>query len=131
MRIKVRVAPDEGFKYIEVIPLVNIIFLLLIFIMLFFVSYSQPGIRVNLPRALTTDKIRATSIEILISQDGTIYFNDRAITQDKISALLKEAARNNQSVLVKADKHAPLGKLIEVWDKARNSGISQINTLTD
>ena len=132
MRIKGKIALGGGFRYyIALIPLINMLFVLVIFIMLFFVSSSQPVIKVNLPKILTSDKVKTTTIEILISQNGTLYFNNKIITLSEIDVLFKDVVAHNQSVLIKADRCSPLGKSVEVWDKARNLGITQINTLTN
>jgi biopolymer transport protein ExbD len=45
--------------------------------------------------------------------------------------LLKQAAKRNQSILIKADKRALLGRVVEIWDTARDLGINQINIATN
>jgi len=91
----------------------------------------QPGIRVRLPKTVTSEAVKYENVEILVSKDNNIYLNGKIINADELRVLFKPVAKRNQSIMLKADKLAPLGKVVEIWDIARDSGITQINLATN
>ena len=131
MRFKGRMELEHGLKQIDIAPLINIIFLLLIFFMLTSSFIMQPGIKVNLPKAVTSEVVKYENIEILVNSGNITYLNGRVVTTQELERLLKQAAKRNQTILIKADKRASLGRVVEIWDMARDLGIEQINIATN
>ncbi|MDP2941026.1 MAG: biopolymer transporter ExbD [Candidatus Omnitrophota bacterium] len=131
MRFKGRMELEHGLKQIDIAPLINIVFLLLIFLMLTSNFLIQPGIKVNLPRAVTSEAVRHESIEIVVTAENAVYLNGQAVTTQELRPLLKLAAKRSQPILIKSDFRASLGRVVEIWDLARSSGISQINIATN
>jgi len=122
---------EHGLKQIDIAPLIDIVFQLLIFFMLTSSFIMQPGIKVNLPKAVTSEVVKYENIELLISAENIVYFNGKVITTSELSNLIKQAAKRNQAVLIKADKRASLGRVVEIWDMCRDLGIAQINIATN
>ena len=131
MKFKRHLEPEHGLKQIDITPAVNIVFLLLIFFMLTSSFVAQPGINVSLPRALTSEAVKHDNIDIVISAENSTYVNGKAVAVRDMAGLLIQAAKQDRSVLIKSDKRASLGKVVEIWDLCRNAGISQINIATD
>lgn len=131
MRFKGRMEPEHGLKQIDIAPLIDIVFQLLIFFMLTSSFIMQPGIKVNLPKAVTSEVVRAENIELLVSSENVAYLNEKVMTTPELKGLFKEAAGRQQSILIKADRRASLGRVVEIWDMARDIGISQINIATN
>lgn len=115
---------------IDMAPLINVVFLLLIFFILTSGFVVQPGIRVNLPKAVTSEALRENSLVILVTNSDLVYINDRAIDTKELDSRLRIAAKEKRPLLIKADRRASMGKIVEVWDMCRNIGISQINIAT-
>jgi biopolymer transport protein ExbD len=105
----------------------GVVLLLLIFFMLTSSLIIYPGLKVNLPRTLTSSAVNYENLEIVLTKDEAIYINRNPIKFENLSALLKQVAQVKGSVLIKADKSIALGKISEIWDACRSSGISQIN----
>jgi biopolymer transport protein ExbD len=122
---------EHGLKSIDIAPLIDIVFQLLIFFMLTSSFIIQPGIKVNLPKAVTSEVVKFENVEIVISGENVAYVNGKVTTAQEMDSLLKQAAKRNQSVLIKSDKRASLGKVVEVWDMCRDAGVSQINIATN
>jgi len=122
---------EHGLKPIDIAPLIDMVFQLLIFFMLTSSFVMQPGIKVNLPRALTSEVVRHENIEVVISSENVIYINGKVITIEELKKLLKQAAKVKGSILIKADRRASLGRIVEVWDMCRDLGIAQINIATN
>ncbi len=131
MRFKGRMELEYGLKQIDIAPLIDIVFQLLIFFMLTSSFIMQPGIKVNLPKAVTSEVVKFENIEILITGENVTYLNGRVVTMQELETLLKQAAKREQTILIKADKRASLGRVVEIWDLARDLGISQINIATN
>jgi len=122
---------EHGLKQIDIAPLIDIVFQLLIFFMLTSSFVMQPGIKVNLPKAVTSEVVKFENIDILITSENVTYLNGKVVTTSELKTLLKQAAGRNQTILIKADKRASLGRVVEIWDMARDLGITQINIATN
>jgi len=122
---------EHGLKQIDIAPLIDIIFQLLIFFMLTSSFVMQPGIKVKLPKAVTSEVVKYENIEVLVTRENVTYLNGKVVTTPELEALFKQAAKRNQTILIKADKHASLGRVVEIWDMARDLGLSQVNIATN
>ncbi len=128
MRFKRRTEMKKG--QLDIAPLVDVVFLLLIFFMLTSSFIFQPGIKVNLPKAVTSEAIHEKSLVILVTNSDVVYLNDRAITTKELNSRLRIAAKEKKPLLIKSDRQASMGKIVEIWDMCRDAGISQINIAT-
>lgn len=131
MRFKRHMELEHGLKQIDIAPLINVVFLLLMFFMLTSSFVMQPGIAVDLPKAVTSEAVKLGNIELAVSEGDVIYLDNKVVTKSALSNLLKQAAKRKQSVLIKSDRRASLGRLVEVWDMARESGVTQVNIATN
>ncbi len=131
MRFKRHMELEHGLKQIEITPLIDMVFQLLIFFLLTSNFIIQPGIKVNLPRAATSEVVQHQNIELVISGENVIYFGGKVITTVELKALLNQAAKEKEAILIKSDKRASLGRVVEVWDMCRDLGVDQINIATN
>jgi biopolymer transport protein ExbD len=131
MHFKKHMELEHGLKQIDIAPLIDMVFQLLIFFMLTSSFVMQPGIKINLPKAVTSEVVKYENIEIVVSGENVTYLNGKVITTQEVKNLLKEVAKRNQPILIKADKRASLGRVVEIWDIARDLGITQINIATN
>jgi len=130
MRFKRHMELEHGLKQIDIAPLIDMVFLLLIFFMLTSSFVIQPSIKVNLPKAATSEAVKLQNLEIIISSENITYLNGRVITPQEINKLLKQVAAKDTSILIKADRRASLGRVVEIWDICRDLGIAQVNIAT-
>lgn len=122
---------EHGLKSIDIAPLIDMVFQLLIFFMLTSSFVMQPGIKVNLPRAITSEVVKYENTEIVISSENIIYFDGKVITAQELKTLLKQVAETKQGILIKADRRASLGRIVEIWDMCRDLGVTGINIATN
>ncbi|MCS7181436.1 MAG: biopolymer transporter ExbD [bacterium] len=117
---------------INLTPLVDVVFQLIIFFMLSSSFIMQPGIKIKLPKAETTDVIKEKEIFINITEEGTIYFKGKRVSLPQLEKVLKEEIKNKKDLIlvVKADKDAKHGIVVNVMDKAKISGIERIAIAT-
>ncbi len=128
-RIRRRTDMKKG--QIDIVPLVNVVFLLLIFFMLTSNFIFQPGISVKLPKAITSEVISSENMVLIVTAQDLLFLNNQPITIDKLTTELEAAASQNKSLLLKADSRASLGRVVELWDLCRDLGIAQVNIATN
>lgn len=128
MRFKRRVGIEK--TLIDLTPMVNVFFLLFIFFVFTSSFIFQPGIKVNLPRAVTGEIVQGESAVITITRDDRLFQNEREISQDELLSNLRIIAKEKGSLLIKADSRASLGKVVDIWDLCRSEGVSQVSIAT-
>ena len=116
---------------LDLAPLIDVLFLLLIFFMLTSSFVYQPGIKIDLPKAVTSEVIKEKNIVIMLTGENTVYLNNKIITMKELLETLKNSLYAERPVLIKADKKASLGRVVQIWDVCRDAGITQINIATN
>lgn len=130
MRFKRHFEWERGQRGIDITPLVDMIFQLLIFFLLtssFVVS--QAGIKINLPKAVTSDVLQEETFVITVNKNDVVFLNDKPITLKDLGVKL-DGVSKRKAVLLKSDKKTSLGKVVEIWDLCRERGIEKINIAT-
>ncbi|MFH1339032.1 MAG: biopolymer transporter ExbD [Candidatus Omnitrophota bacterium] len=130
MKIKRHIELEHGLRQIDIAPLVDVIFQLLIFFMLTSSFIMPSSIRINLPKAVTSQIIKSRILEIVVSGENVIYIEGRVVNLQELKSILKEFVGGNQSLLIKSDRRAQLGRVVEIWDMCRELGLSQVNIAT-
>ena len=128
-RLKRRTMIHKG--QLDIAPLVDVVFLLLIFFMLTSNFVLQPGIRVRLPKAVTSEVIDSGNLIVSVTSQDLTYINYKPVQMAALEDLLAEAARAGSSVMIKSDVGASVGKIVEIWDLCRRAGISKVNIATN
>ncbi len=131
MKFRRHMELEHGLKQIELTPLIDMVFLLLIFFLLTSNFIVQPGIKVNLPKVATSEIIQAENIEVVVSAENVTYLNGKVVTSKDLKLLIVQVAKRKQTILIKADRRASLGRVVEVWDLCRDLGVSQVNIATN
>lgn len=131
MKFKRHMKLEHGLKQIDIAPLIDVVLLMLLFFMLTSVFVIQPGIKINLPKAVTSQAVKFQNVEIVISAENVIYYNDKVVTLQELKKIFQQVNADNCSVLIKADRRASLGRIVEIWDLLRGFGLAQVNIATD
>jgi biopolymer transport protein ExbD len=111
-----------------VIPLVNVIFLVVIFFALSSRFVLQPGMAVTLPASSFTVGPRdgAQIVSITSAPVIAIYHRDQRVTLDELRHRFAESRARERSIIVKADKGAPYEFVMQVCDEALKLGFSVV-----
>lgn len=131
MKLKKQAKLEYGLGQIDIAPLVDVIFLLLIFFMLSSSFTFQSGINVKLPKAVTSDILREENLIVTITSEDIIYLNNDVITLKELEIQLGQSGTKTRPLLIKADRRASVGRIVDVWDLCRNLGIERINIATN
>jgi len=119
--------------YIEIAPLVDVVFLLLLFFMLTSHLVQEPAVRIKLPESRTAEVKPETARTIWITKAEQVYFQDRPVELDRLVEALKGGAvgEGKGPLKIKSDREVPVGFLIKVIDAVRLAGISNFSILTE
>jgi biopolymer transport protein ExbD len=128
VRFKKRVRVEAGLRQIDIAPLIDCIFLLLIFFMLTSSFIVMPGINVKLPKALTSEEVKVQTLTIVISSEDIIYLNGEPKTLKEVDDFVKKGRYD--SIFIKADRDASLGAVVGIWDVCKRAGIEKIGIAT-
>ncbi len=131
MKFKHHTKLAQGLEQIHIAPLITVIFQLLIFFMLSSSFAFQTGINVKLPKAITSEVINNENFIITITSENIIYWNNSIITIKELEGELKKSFDKSRSILIKTDRRAYVGRIIDVWDLCRRLGIEKINITTN
>jgi biopolymer transport protein ExbD len=114
---------------IEIIPMIDTIFFLLVFFMISTLSMSHyGGLPVNLPKAASGTQAPSESAAVTISADGKVTVDKQPISIDQIGELLKARLMKNPEILVliNADERVEHGLVVDVMDQARQAGVTKM-----
>jgi biopolymer transport protein ExbD len=114
---------------IEIIPMIDTIFFLLVFFMISTLSMTQfKGMPVNLPKAASGQQAPAESAAITINKDHQIFLDKQAVDQTTLGNLLREKIAKNAELLVviNADDGVEHGRVVEVMDIARSANVAKM-----
>jgi len=116
--------PKSINESLRITPLIDVIFLLLLFFMLTSV-FIQPGISLDLPEAATAEfPEEQAGLVIYISRFGEIAVNEQVIAlNDLASVIAEELSRHTRAqVTIQADKEVAFGLFVRVLDAAKEAG---------
>jgi biopolymer transport protein ExbD len=114
---------------IEIIPMIDTIFFLLVFFMISTLSMTQyRGMPVNLPKAASGQQAPAESAAITIDKDGRLFLNQQVVEKVALGDALKQQLAKNAEMLVviNADDGVAHGQVVEVMDIARAANVAKM-----
>ena len=113
---------------INMSPMVDMIFLLLIFFMVTAVFTKDAGLGINRPQAQTAQPLPQEAMILTVSENGEISHANQPYLLKQIPNLVKEQLPDkNGSITIIADKNAPTGLTVQLIDQCRQGGISDIS----
>ncbi|GBD98049.1 biopolymer transport protein ExbD [bacterium BMS3Abin07] len=120
-------------SYMNIAPLVDVVFLLLLFFMLTSRLIREPTLKVRLPESKTAATEQETIRTITITRGGRIFFMDREIRLKGLQRAVRESLTIGEkgSLRIKADRDADVGLLVNVIDEVRLAGIKDFSIVTE
>ena len=114
---------------IEIIPMIDGIFFLLVFFMVSTPSMTiNRGLPVNLPKAATSQKDLRQSFNITVTQDGALVLNKEPTSLEGLGQRVKAGLAQEPElvVIINADGQALHGAIVAVMDEVRLAGVSRL-----
>ena len=117
--------------HIDMVPMVDCIMVLVIFLMVSSSFVNDPGVEVQKPDvsgSMTNDQ---SMLLLAITADNRIYFDGQEIRVDQVAAVLKQAAIGRApSLVIRGDRVSDLGIFAAVYTEAKKSGIPHVQFAT-
>lgn len=113
-------------------PMIDVIFLLLLFFILSSSFVLQQGINVSLPRTVTVERPVRKDVILVVSHDRRVFLNNKEVPFQALwGRLIEEMKNQREAVLViRADRRVSHGFVVRVMDVARQAGALRIAIAT-
>ena len=118
---------------INITPMLDIVFIMLIFFIVTTSFVKEAGIDVSRPTANTAEQKTKGNVMIAIRENGEVWMNKRRIEVDAVRANVEKAAAENPegSVVIIADRESATGILVEVMDQVKLAGVDAISVAAE
>ncbi|GAB5412747.1 MAG: biopolymer transporter ExbD [Congregibacter sp.] len=119
---------EEGAE-IDLTPMLDVVFIMLIFFIVVASFLKEAGIEINRPDKSNSDPSDASSILVIIEADDQIWMENRRVDARAVRANIQRllASDPEQGVTIKVDKGAKANTVVEVADSAREAGAGGVN----
>ncbi|HEX6927623.1 MAG TPA: biopolymer transporter ExbD [Gammaproteobacteria bacterium] len=113
---------------IDMTPMLDIVFIMLIFFIVTTSFVKEAGLEVDRPPAQTALEQTHGNVMIAISENGEIWMSKREVEIEQVRLLVQQAQTENPegTVVIIADELAPTGTVVQVMDQARLGGAEQV-----
>ncbi len=120
---------DSQAAEINMGPLIDMVFILLIFFIITTNFNRQTGVDVSKPKAKSAISQGQKTILVGVTQEGTIHVYGRQVTPERLMALLQQEVTKSAetSVVIIADQNAAIGKAVQVMDQASLAGVEKVS----
>ncbi len=118
---------------INISPLIDLVFLLLIFFMVTTSFVKETGIEVERPEASSAAMVENSTVQIAVTKDGDAYFEGKRIDIRMVSTHIAKALEDSPgaAVIVVADRYSHTGIIVQVMDQCRLGGATQVHLAAD
>jgi len=123
---------DNEPESINLSPLIDMIFILLIFFIVTTVFVEETGVEVRRPEAASAVDLDQQSVLIAITAEGAIYYGGREIGTGGVRTIVQRINQREPSpVIIQADRTVPTELLLRVIDEANLGGAPSVHLSTD
>ncbi|ATC96316.1 ExbD/TolR family protein [Pseudoalteromonas tunicata] len=131
MRANLQKRLEQQQQHIDLSPLLDVVFILLIFFIVTTVFVKETGVEVDKPQALSSQKLERNVIMIAITNSGEVIYDNSNITVSGVRNTVSQLLKNRpQPVVIQADKQVPTELLVQVIDESKLAGASSVNIAT-
>ena len=126
----------EGIRSnVDMTPMINILFQLILFFLVSTTFATLPGIKLNLPQSHTAESTSLMGITITADSNGALYFNDKEVSMTGLGEELLTfdtgtTKKEEFPVSLEADSEVTNGTIVKIFDVIRESGYCVINLRT-
>ncbi len=118
---------------INISPLIDMVFILLIFFIVTTVFVEEPGVEVNKPRAIMSKDLEKNSILIAITNTNQVVYGGREIGVSGIRPIVRRLLTNKDKmpVILQVDEASAAGLVVRAIDEAKLGGAEQVSISTE
>lgn len=124
---------DNSDSDINLTPMLDVVFIMLIFFVVTTSFVKESGVEINRPSAVTSERQEQANILIAIRPNGEIWIDGRAVDVRAVRANIERlrAEFPESQVMIQGDRSAQIGLLVKVMDQVRLAGISNVAIAAD
>jgi biopolymer transport protein ExbD len=113
---------------INITSLIDVLFLLLLFVLVSSSFIEKPGIKVDLPGAANADPLSTEGHTLYVDQEGGIYLNEQRLTEADLEEALKKVlpTMKDGALTLNADEAVSHGLVVRLMDISKKSGIKKL-----
>ena len=118
---------------LDITPIVDTVFNLLIFFALSLNFIVTPGIKVDLPESLTEEIIREREeLVVVLDKDGNIFVDENTVSIEQLVTIFSAAAQESKDtlVIIQADQEVVHGTVVQMMDRAKKAGLVRLAIAT-
>jgi biopolymer transport protein ExbD len=125
----VRKAAEEQGQQIDLTPMLDVVFIMLIFFIVTATFIKEAGVDVNRPVADTREEIKNQNILVAVNAADEIWINKVMVKPTSVKAVIERMHADNPkgAVVIQADQQSTAEKFAIVYDAARDAGVSDIH----
>ncbi len=124
-------ASDDEEGGIDMSPLIDVVFILLIFFIVTTVFVEETGVEVDRPQAASSVQLEKNSILIALTEKGEVVYGGREIGVSGVQPLVRRMLqREDLPIIIQADNQARSGLLVRVLDEAKLAGALKVSVAT-
>ncbi len=114
---------------INISPLIDVVFLLLIFFVVTTVFVEETGVDIDKPKAAAARDLDRRGIMLALTGDGRIVFDGRDVTLDSVRGIVARQLRvqSGRPVIILADRRSHSGRLVELIDECKLAGAEHVS----
>lgn len=125
--------PAGGNQDINISPLIDMVFILLIFFIVTTVFVEESGVEVSKPQAASALQLEKNSILIAVTSQGQVFYGGREVGVSGVRAIVRRLTTENprMPVIIQADEAVPTSLTVRVLDEAKLAGAQSVNIATE
>ncbi|WP_339690741.1 biopolymer transporter ExbD [uncultured Pseudoalteromonas sp.] len=122
---------QQSAHHIDMSPLLDVVFILLIFFIVTTVFVRESGVEVDKPQAVSASRLEQQVIFLAITDSQQVYFDGSQIGVAGVRSSVEQMLKQQQRpVVIQADKTVPTELLVKVIDEAKLAGAATVNLAT-
>ena len=122
---------EESEPGVDMSPLMDCVFILLIFFIVTTTFVEESGVEVDKPQAASAASLEKTSILIALTANGEVVYGGKVIGIGEVQSLVRRMVQKEQvPVIIQADSAAQSGQLVRVIDEAKLGGAEKVSIAT-
>jgi biopolymer transport protein ExbD len=126
-----RLSETEDATEINLSPMIDCIFILLIFFIVTTVFVEEPGVEVIEPDAIVDAKLERNSIIVAVTADNKVVYGGKELGVAGVGARVRSLLNKEElPVIIEADSRAEHGVFSDVWSEVKNAGAKKISVST-
>jgi biopolymer transport protein ExbD len=124
--------PQEEVQAIDLTPMLDVVFIMLIFFIVTATFIKETGKEVVRPDAVTSEKKPAASILIAVADNNEIWIDKKRIDPRGVKQVIERMRQDNPkgTVSIQADKQADIKFVVDIANAAREAGVAEVSVST-